>query len=89
MLRKTMPTLWVRSVVNVLAAYMMIGYNVRNDAIFPDVVIMDPQKSQLILQDINSILEKPFKISHRTIQPPYHSKSNLIHVLKNLLHCVK
>jgi hypothetical protein len=57
---------------------MMIGYNIRNDAILPDVVIMDPQKSQMILQDINSILEKPFKITYTTIQvEPYHSKTSL------------
>ena len=47
---------------------MMIGYNVRNDAILPGVVLMDPQKSQMILQYINSIFEKPFKITHTTIQ---------------------
>jgi len=42
------------------------------------VVIIDPNRSQEILQDINSILEKKFRITHSTIQlERYHSESNL------------
>jgi cobalt-zinc-cadmium efflux system protein len=39
------------------------------------VVIMDPNRSHEILQEINSILEKKFKITHATIQlERYHSE---------------
>ncbi len=41
------------------------------------VVVIDPNKSQEILQEINSILEKRFKIIHATIQiERYHSESS-------------
>lgn len=39
------------------------------------VVIIDPSRSHVILQEINSILEKKFKITHATIQlERYHSE---------------
>jgi cobalt-zinc-cadmium efflux system protein len=39
------------------------------------VVIMDPSRSHEILQEINSVLEKKFKITHATIQiERYHSE---------------
>jgi len=42
------------------------------------VVIIDPMRSQEILQEINSILEKKFKITHATIQiERYHSETSL------------
>lgn len=42
------------------------------------VVIIDPSRSHVILQEINAILEKKFKITHATIQlERYHSESNL------------
>jgi cobalt-zinc-cadmium efflux system protein len=42
------------------------------------VVIIDPMRSQEILQEINSILEKKFNITHATIQiERYHSESSL------------
>jgi cobalt-zinc-cadmium efflux system protein len=45
-------------------------------ALSAHVVIIDTSKSQLILQEINSILEKKFKITHATIQlETYHSES--------------
>ncbi|HEY6536879.1 MAG TPA: cation diffusion facilitator family transporter [Candidatus Nitrosocosmicus sp.] len=41
------------------------------------VVVIDHNKSQEILQEINSILEKRFKITHATIQiERYHSESD-------------
>jgi cobalt-zinc-cadmium efflux system protein len=41
------------------------------------VIIMDTSKSQGILQDINSMLEKRFNITHATIQlERYHSEPN-------------
>jgi len=47
-------------------------------ALSAHVVIIDPGRSQEILQDINSILEKNFKITHATIQlERYHSESSL------------
>ncbi len=47
-------------------------------ALSAHVVIIDPSRSQVILQEINSILEKKFKITHATIQlERYHSESNL------------
>jgi cobalt-zinc-cadmium efflux system protein len=47
-------------------------------ALSAHVVIIDPSRSQEILQDINAILEKKFKITHATIQlERYHSESNL------------
>jgi cobalt-zinc-cadmium efflux system protein len=47
-------------------------------ALSAHVVIIDPSRSQEILQEINSILEKKFKITHATIQlERYHSESNL------------
>jgi cobalt-zinc-cadmium efflux system protein len=46
------------------------------NALSAHVVIIDPTKSQLILQEINSILEKKFKITHATIQiERYHQDS--------------
>jgi len=48
------------------------------DALSAHVVIIDPSKSQTILQEINSTLEKKFKITHATIQiETYHSESGL------------
>jgi cobalt-zinc-cadmium efflux system protein len=48
------------------------------NALSAHVVIIDPSKSQTILQDINSILERRFKITHATIQiENYHSESGL------------
>ncbi|MER5175889.1 MAG: cation diffusion facilitator family transporter [Candidatus Nitrosocosmicus sp.] len=42
------------------------------------VVIIDPSRSHVILQEINSILEKKFKITHATIQlERYHSESSI------------
>ena len=42
------------------------------------VVIIDPNKSQAILKEINSVLENKFKIAHATIQiETYHSESGL------------
>jgi cobalt-zinc-cadmium efflux system protein len=39
------------------------------------VVIMDPSRSHEILQEINPVLEKKFKITHATIQiERYHSE---------------
>jgi cobalt-zinc-cadmium efflux system protein len=47
-------------------------------ALSAHVVIIDPSRSQEILQEINAILEKKFKITHATIQlERYHSESNL------------
>jgi len=46
-------------------------------AISAHVVIIDRNRSDTILQDINVILEKKFKISHATIQiERYHSESD-------------
>ena len=46
------------------------------DALSAHVVIIDPSRSQTILQEINSTLEKKFKITHATIQiETYHSES--------------
>ena len=46
-------------------------------ALSAHVVIIDPSRSQEILQEINSLLEKKFNISHATIQlERYHSESN-------------
>ncbi len=46
-------------------------------ALSAHVIIYDISKSQAILQDINSILEKKFKITHATIQlEKYHSESS-------------
>jgi cobalt-zinc-cadmium efflux system protein len=48
------------------------------NALSAHVVIIDPSKSQTILQEINSTLEKKFKITNATIQiETYHSKSGL------------
>jgi cobalt-zinc-cadmium efflux system protein len=48
------------------------------DALSAHVVIIDPSRSQTILQEINSTLEKKFKITHATIQiETYHSESGL------------
>jgi cobalt-zinc-cadmium efflux system protein len=45
-------------------------------ALSAHVVIIDRSKSQMILQEINSVLEKRFKITHATIQlETYHSES--------------
>lgn len=46
------------------------------NALSAHVVVIDPSKSQLILQEINSVLEKTFKITHATIQiERYHQDS--------------
>jgi cobalt-zinc-cadmium efflux system protein len=46
------------------------------NALSAHVVVIDPTKSQLILQEINSVLEKTFKITHATIQiERYHEDS--------------
>ena len=46
------------------------------NALSAHVVVIDPTKSQLILQEINSVLEKKFKITHATIQiERYHQDS--------------
>jgi len=46
------------------------------NALSAHVVVIDFTKSQLILQEINSVLEKKFKISHATIQiERYHQDS--------------
>jgi len=43
-------------------------------ALSAHVVVIDTSKSQIILQDINSVLERTFKITHATIQiETYHS----------------
>jgi cobalt-zinc-cadmium efflux system protein len=48
------------------------------NALSAHVVVIDPSKSQAILQQINSTLEKKFKITHATIQiETYHSESGL------------
>lgn len=45
-------------------------------ALSAHVVIIDRSKSQMILQEINSVLEEKFKITHATIQlETYHSES--------------
>ncbi|HXT84788.1 MAG TPA: cation diffusion facilitator family transporter, partial [Verrucomicrobiae bacterium] len=47
-------------------------------ALSAHVVIIDPSRSNEILQEINSILEMRFKITHATIQlERYHAQSNL------------
>jgi cobalt-zinc-cadmium efflux system protein len=44
------------------------------DAITAHVVVSDPSKSQIILKEISSMLEKRFKITHTTIQiETYHT----------------
>ena len=48
------------------------------NALSAHVVIIDTSKSQTILQEINSTLEKKFKITHATIQiETYHSESGM------------
>jgi cobalt-zinc-cadmium efflux system protein len=47
-------------------------------ALSAHVVIMNNSKSQVILQEINSILEKNFKITHATIQIESYHESNKI-----------
>ena len=47
-------------------------------ALSAHVVVIDPMRSQEILQEINSILEKKFRITHATIQiERYHSETSL------------
>jgi len=47
------------------------------DALSAHVVVIDPGRSQTILQQLNSLLEKRFNIAHATIQiEGYHSESN-------------
>lgn len=47
-------------------------------ALSAHVVVMNISKSQAILQEINSILEKNFKINHATIQiEPYHESNKI------------
>ena len=49
------------------------------NALSAHVVVIDTSKSQTILQEINSILEKKFKITHATIQiERYHSDSDIM-----------
>jgi cobalt-zinc-cadmium efflux system protein len=49
------------------------------NALSAHIVVIDPSKSQVILQEINSILEKKFKITHATIQiERYHSDSGAV-----------
>jgi cobalt-zinc-cadmium efflux system protein len=49
-------------------------------ALSAHVVVIDPKKSQPILQQINSILERQFKITHATIQiERYHTSEHTIH----------
>lgn len=46
------------------------------NALSAHVVVIDPSKSLNILQEINSLLEKKFKITHATIQiESYHSQT--------------
>jgi len=47
-------------------------------ALSAHVVVMNNSKSQAILQEINSILEKNFKITHATIQIESYHESNKI-----------
>ena len=47
-------------------------------ALSAHVVVMNINKSQTILQEINSILEKTFKITHATIQIESYHESNKI-----------
>ena len=48
------------------------------NALSAHVVIIDTNKSQTILQEINSTLEKKFEITHATIQiEKYHSESGM------------
>ena len=48
------------------------------NALSAHVVIIDTSKSQAVLQEINSTLEKKFKITHATIQiETYHSESGM------------
>jgi cobalt-zinc-cadmium efflux system protein len=45
------------------------------NAISAHVVVIDRNRSDVILQEINAVLEKKFKINHATIQiEPYHSE---------------
>jgi cobalt-zinc-cadmium efflux system protein len=45
------------------------------NAVSGHVVVIDRSRSQTVLQDINAILEKKFKINHATIQiESYHSE---------------
>lgn len=45
------------------------------DALSAHVVVIDPSRSQAILQELNSLLEKRFRITHATIQiESYHSE---------------
>lgn len=47
------------------------------DALSAHVVVIDPSRSQTILQELNSLLEKRFGIAHATIQVEgYHSESD-------------
>ena len=47
------------------------------NAVSGHVVVIDRSRSQTVLQDINAILEKKFKINHATIQiESYHSEPN-------------
>jgi len=47
------------------------------DAMSAHVVVIDTSKSQSILQELNALLEKQFKITHATIQiERYHSESH-------------
>jgi len=49
-------------------------------ALSAHVVVIDPKRSQAILQQINSILETQFKITHATIQiERYHTSEHTVH----------
>jgi cobalt-zinc-cadmium efflux system protein len=49
------------------------------NALSAHVVVIDPSKSLEVLQEINSLLEKKFRITHATIQiEGYHDQTGLI-----------
>ena len=69
--------LQIRGVTGVFDLHIWTITSGMND-LSAHVVIIDPKKSQAILQEINSVLENKFKIAHATIQiETYHSESGL------------
>jgi cobalt-zinc-cadmium efflux system protein len=47
------------------------------DALSAHVVVIDTSRSQTILQELNSLLERRFRIAHATIQiERYHSETD-------------
>lgn len=69
--------LQIRGVTGVFDLHIWVITSGMND-LSAHVVIIDPNKSQAILQEINSVLENKFKIAHATIQiETYHSESGL------------